>query len=344
MTAPSDHPSPLSGLAPALKSNSQQSKFGSHRAANILSSCEVMSYYKDYRHFRSKATSRPLGFGSLIHSGISYYWAERMTRKPKWYQEQPDVTVKMVEDALGNPLWLRQAADIMAAYEKYRAGSPWVPMFNEETFSAAIGDLDPNGEDEPAEDFEYVCRATGETKIHQFPNLNSERVTCRPDLVIKAGEGYYCIDHKGAGGDTKQGGSLKVINPMFNDLAEHQWQAMWNSLVIRNGRCDEVEGSDRLPLRGFQIARFKRDLPLDFKDDQLDLPAMLYAEMPRIIRETVRRNRAILKKVLRDPKQLLRNPQACYGGKYKCDFINVCSADSAEERNLQLSNGFKVEG
>lgn len=339
------------------------SKRGSHRCADA-GGCEVRWYYSHYNKLRPAKGSFYLDFGTLVHTGLAYFYAERMDRKPEWYIAQPDAQLAIEEDSKGNETWLRNCKSILKAYERFEAGDPWNPKFIEEEFAAKVGALDPDGKDEPAEDIEYVgpcsgwqdaasstsaagveqdrtpCDNRDETgnhihhlipKVWHLPTLNEEEVTCRPDMVIEKNGFLWCTDHKTAGAARNGSGRLPVIDERYPDYT-YFWQAMFNLTVLRQ----------HMDIRGFLINRIKRDVPYDFARDLFSIPARQYAKVPRTIRDCIRKERDILRKVLRSPKDLIAHPWECKAG-WACDYTKLCYAEDVGSRDLIARTEFVNE-
>lgn len=354
---------------------------GSHKLSNA-GGCEVEYYYADIMGLEATKENVYTGFGTLLHSAMAYFYVERMERKPQWYVDFPDAKSAIEADAKGHNDWLRKLDELMKAYQRFEAGDPWNPIYCEEEIRARVGDLHPEGEDEPAIEFEYQgdCSGYDETKwvtseattstdalsatttppqthprcahwevdvlgedyvhiphkttrVKRMPRLNDEVVTCRPDLIIQRNGMNWIIDHKTAGGSRKKGdeGRLAVINPNYPDYT-YRWQAMFNLQVCRLS----------MPIEGFIFNRVKRDIPFDFSRDIADVPERMYQKIPRVIRTTVKKERALIKKALTSPGDLDINPWECQG-KYTCDFARLCYADSVGVRNEILGSEFRLK-
>lgn len=129
--------------------------------------CEVRYYWGHHAKLSPIGGNFYMDFGTLVHTGMAYHYAAYMDRKPDWFKEHPDVQSAMEEDSLGNSHWLQTANEIMVDYKRRMTGSPWVPLYNEEEFEARLGDVDPDGLDEPSRHFTYESRCTG-TIIRDF--------------------------------------------------------------------------------------------------------------------------------------------------------------------------------
>lgn len=348
--------------AKSKKKGGGASRRGSHRLSDGPG-CEVRWYWQYHVGLEAAKSNYYMDFGTLVHAGLAYHYAERMAhRKPQWYLDQPSVDIQMEEDARGNPDWLRSSQALVAAYKRYYDADPWEPLYIEEEFEALVGDLDPDGEDEPAVEFEYTgpCRGYDELREdeppcdhwtdegahmpHQtkralrLPRLNEEFVTCRPDLLVRWNGFIYIIDHKTGGGDRKGTGRLPVINPAYPDYT-YTWQAMVNLHVVRTGRCVDAPAEDPLEVAGFWFNRVKRDIPYDFARDPFEAPSRLYAKVPKTIRQCVKDERAKAIKCAQNPAALIAYPWEC-AAKWECGFTRLCHVNSVDERNDRIASEF----
>lgn len=301
--------------------------------------CEVRFYWGEHIGLKASKSNFYMDFGTLGHTAMAYFYAEKMERKPKWLEEFPDVELALHSDADGNPAWLRNMADLMGHYRRFEAGDPWEPLYIEEEFEATIGELDPDGQDEPAEDIEYLDK-NGEKCILHLPSLNDEIVTCRPDLIVMRNGFHWVIDHKFLGGGKKNRDRLSVIDDRYPDYT-YAWQQMVNLLIVRKGRCADAPG-ERLPIQGFILNRVKRDTPFDVSRDLCSVSPRMYAKIPATIRETIRRSRALKKKSVLAPKTLVAHPWECEA-KYTCDYVRVCYATTLQERDAVIASEFGEE-
>ena len=317
--------------------------------------CEVKWYLSYYRHLGTGKSNFYLDFGTLVHTGLAYFYAARMERKPEWYLEQPSSSLAMENDCLGHENWLRNAEGIMKHYEWYEAGDPWNPLYNEEEFEVKVGEIDPDGPDEPAEDIPYksACKGAKEEvpcnhtaphlvdRILKLPTLNEELVTCRPDLIIEKNGHLWIIDHKTQGGAKNGSGRLPVVDDRYPDY-RYYWQAMVNLWIVRNGRCASVPGVQKLDIQGFIFNRIKRDIPYDVSRDLFPMNAEQYAKVPREIRECVREERRILRTILKEGREALNPHHSECGANGGCSYVGICFAESPADRLLVESTEFIV--
>ena len=305
------------------------SRRGSHKMADSGGGCEVRYFYAHHMKLRKTGGNYYMDFGTLVHTGMAYHYAERMERKPQWYLEQPDRDVAMEIDSLGHPVWLKTAKEIMDAFKRYEAGDPLHAIYVEEEFETTVGTLDPDGEDEPAEEIEYI-NSKGEPSVLKLPTLNDEYVTCRPDLIVMKNGKNYIFDHKTAGGDRKGSGRLPVMNPETPDYT-YYWQAMVNLWIVRQ----------HIPVQGFIFNRVKRDIPYDFSQDPFEIPARQYAKVPSSIRAAIKRERHLMRKIARKEK-LIAYPWECKQN-YACTYARLCHVDTIDQRNDRIKGEFVQE-
>lgn len=329
-----DVDTPVKELAPSFltmtkKEGGGASRRGSHKLADN-GGCEVKWYWSHFNNIRAKAGSKEYAdFGTLVHTGLAYHYASKLPEPPPWMAKQPDVNKALEEDSLGRMDWLTRAHEIMDAYRFEYAGEAVEPVMVEEELSCTVGVFDPEGDDEPAEDIEYVDPLTKETKVWHIPTLNDEILTGRIDIIVKMGGHNWVWDHKTGGAGKKDNTRLPIIDPRWPDYT-YIWQTMYNLRLVRH----------HMPARGYMLNRVKRTSPYDFKRDQIDIPDRMYEKVPRIARAMVRNERAILKKCLLAPGTLEAHPWECKKG-FECDYVKVCFAETVEMRNLVLREEFQ---
>ena len=287
---------------------------------------------------RTKKSNFYMEYGTLGHCALAYFYAQRMERKPKWFIDFPDAEKYLERDALGNDDRLHDVKQLMEFYAEREKGEPLNAIYCEEEWEATIGEVDPDGKDEPAEDIEYV--ENGEKKVWHHCALNDEVITCRPDIIAENNGVPVIYDHKVVG-INKKTGRLTVMNPQYPDLTYH-WQAAFNLLVVSKGRCTEAPGA-RLPVEEFVLNRVSRGLPHDVSRDKLDLSPMMVRKLPATVRDAIRRSRILKKKALLDPKSLVANFSAC-NGQYACDYIPLCYSNSVAERDAIAHSQFTFPG
>ena len=329
------------------------SRRGSHAMADA-GGCEVRAYWSDHEKLKSTRRSNfYMDFGTLGHTAMAYFYAERIERKPAWLIEFPDRDRALKEDAPGHPEWIRTMNDLMGHYKRFEAGDPWDPLYIEEEFEAKVGELDPDGLDEPPFSIDYEgpcddvsCKnldddgqhvAHKAKKVLSFCSLNDEIVTCRPDLIVRRNGLRWIIDHKFLGGGKKDPERLAIINDQAPDYT-YYWQAMVNLWICRKGRCVDAPG-EKLDIQGFIFNRVKRNAPFDVSRDLFPMPTRQYQKIPRTIRETVRRSRQLKVKALTAPGTLVAHPWECEG-KYTCDYVRVCHTSSLTERDAVIFSEF----
>lgn len=304
------------------------SRFGSH-AMTLAMSCEVKWFWSGFMGYSKTGGNFYMDFGTLGHTGLSYHYGEQLEKKPQWLVNNPDITVAMEIDSKGEARWLKQAKDMLAAYKNHYASDPWKPLHVEEEFTAKVGELDPDGEDEPAiEPFEFKD-IFGRSRVLQRPSLNDEVVSCRPDMIALDGGRHIIVDHKVQGGGQKSNKDrLPVISAQYPDY-RYMWQAMVYMTIMRR----------YLPIESFYLNRIKRDVPFDFSRDKVDLYARPMKKIPGAIREAVRKRRNLMVKAAKSPDKLTPHFGMCSF----CDYTRLCYTDTAEERNHRLMAEFSVD-
>lgn len=313
------------------------SRRGSHALKDATNPCDVARYYSQHLRLRKiSGDNYYMDFGTLVHTGLAYYYAEKLEVKPQWFIESPSVEAAMENDSLGHSEWLTKAQGIMEAFKHWEVGQPWQPILVEEEVAVSLGEIDPEGRDEPAFEVEYVDEH-GLPQVYKFPTLNEEKVTCRPDLIVKSNGGLLICDHKTAGAARDKSGRLKILQPDDEYERKYQWQGMVN-LTICRAKWPEIEG--------FVFQRIKRDIPYDFARDDFNVPPLLYDRVPMTMRASVRREREQKARFLTttDPKRdLIAAPWMCIADGYRCSFDRLCHADGLDERKVRRQSEFYIE-
>lgn len=295
----------------------------SHTAGNIK--CDQAYIYKHIWKLDRVGGNYYLDFGTLVHTGLAYHYASKMTEPPLWYQEQPDVEVAMVADAKGKPKWLRDAKDLLSAYKRFYASDTWAPLHVEEEFEATVGSIDPDGEDEPP--FSVVVRDYygNEVTVEQ-PSLNNEVVTCRPDVIFREHDLLKVGDHK-TGGGGRGNNSPDMLPPINGIWYDYLWQQMYNLTIVRQTYPDTAE---------FVFNRVKRDVPYDFQRMVGQFPSSRYERVPKMIRASIRAEREKLRRVGSGASAPLWHQWECG----RCDFRELCDAETPKAFDNEIRLGF----
>jgi hypothetical protein len=313
----------------AKKTGGGASRFGSH-AMSLAMSCEVKWFWSAFMGYEKAGGNFYMDFGTLGHTGLSYHYGNQLENKPRWLLDNPNVDVSMEIDSKGEAKWLKQAKDMIAAYKNHYANDAWKPVHVEEEFTATVGELDPDGEDEPAIGPLEFTDIFGQKRSLQRPSLNEEVVSCRPDMVAFDGRSYVIVDHKVQGGGQKSNRDrLPIISEQYPDY-RYMWQAMVYMTIMRR----------YLPVEYFYLNRIKRDVPFDFSRDRVELYQRPMRKIPGAIREAVRKRRNLMVKAALHPDKLVPHFGACS----HCDFTRLCYTDTAEERNLRLQAEYVING
>lgn len=248
--------------------------------------------------------------GTLVHTCLAHHYASMMESPPGWYKPG-QVDAWLESQGNGQPDAVRTAKEVFLYYKNQTAGDSWSPLFVEHEFSASIGELDPDG---------------------PWPELNDERVSCGTDLVVMANGLTWIVDHK-----CSSGGWNKERLDRWQDDGEYKmsFQAMMNLHILRK-RLPEM-GYDAP--RGFIIQRVKRKPPFDFDRNVIQIPTLAYADAPRSARYLLKREMDI-RQMVKDGIKPPPNFSHCWHRYGKCDYWNVCSADSDTRKNMVLNTDF----
>lgn len=287
------------------------SSFGSHGMAEAMG-CEVRYYLSSHKKYQPVGGFRNkyLDIGTILHSALMYYYAERMERKPQWYVDFPDMMEVLEEDSKGRPAELRNALQFLDFYKVRAAGDAWTPLFIEETFEAKVWQL--KGLKGPA---------TAEDDVF---------VTCRPDLICKINGENWIVDHKSAGAGRNTGGRLSVINEQYPDHT-YDWQAMVNLHLVRT----------QMDIAGFIFNRVKRDAPYDRDPYFFQVPTRMYPKMPSVMAAAAARRIELNKKIANN-EPMIPHPWECEA-KWRCPYTRICYSESVEQRNMRINMEFTIE-
>lgn len=298
--------SPHSLIAkPADASSGGASRRGSHRLAAAMT-CERLWALRYLKGIVPKAQKNFQLLGTLIHTHVAYWFAEKLDEKPKWYYEKT-LEEAILDDGEGYPDLMRTAEEASAAFQHHYASEPWHPYSVEEEYVTTVGAINPNAPDE----------------------IKDEQLTCRVDLLAVWNGEIWCVDHKTQSGQSSTGRLAKWKSDGQFGL---NWQVFQNLWILRT-----QEPALPYPVRGFAINRIKRSAPYDFDRHALQPPELAYNDAPIMITAAVQRERDIQEKILAGGKPT-PNYAACHGRYGKCDYHDVCSARSkdAQARIIEM--------
>lgn len=303
---------------------------GSHRLSDI-SNCQRKWWFRYVQRVVARGEPEFRLMGTLIHSAVAFHYASMMLPElqPDWFKAKP-LYQELLDQARGNAVLADRAFEIGEQYIEYwrLRGCDWVPFSVEQEYSASIGTIDPDGEDEPAFTLD-VLDATGKPRQLTFPTLNDERITCRTDLIVQRSSNgtMWAVDHKSKNPEFHADRFGKV-NP--NGEFALDWQVLVNLMILR---------ANDLPVRGFIIQRIKRDPPFDCHRQVLNVPGLAYEQAPRLARNQVRLEREQYRS-LAAGKTPIPNFFNCFGRFGACDYRPICSAEDADEQRGILNANY----
>lgn len=299
-----DAPSSATPEAASAKAGGASSR-GSHQLASTQT-CQRL-YALRYVYKIIEKEDKPWRMsGTLVHLGLAYHYGEQLDVRPDWLDRPFDEALNI--EGRGHPKEIKLAKDIMAYYKsQVAAGDTLKPVYVEQEFKASIGQIDPGGPD---------------------PELDSEVISIRPDLVAELNGELWIIDHK-----TQRGGWNSDRLSVWKDDGEFlmSWQAMLYLHVLR--------ALETRPVRGFLIQRIKRNPPYDHDRNPLRIPALAYRQVPRAARDMVRAELKI-QAGLRNGIVPTPNFAACQGRYGPCDYRPLCSADSDVMKTLTMQTSY----
>jgi len=309
---------------------SGRSTRGSHQLSAALT-CERYWWLK-YAQMYLPVRDKPFRLrGTLIHLCMQYHYGSKMAQAPSWFYEQT-LDAALEERGRGFPSDILLAKGLLEQYRTTYVQEPWTPFVIEEEFSASIGELDPGGPD---------------------PSLDSEVITCRPDLLVMATHEVTrtpvldMFDYKTAGKNWEfADGKWRIrggLEPWKDDGGPYRifWQALVYLHILRTAR--NAARLENMQVRGFWIQRMTRE-PDRFQRHHFDrhlltIPPVAYDQTPRLIRAAVAKERYIRENAEKGIKPL---PcfHACRGPFGLCDFIDVCAARTPEDQLQVLARDY----
>lgn len=267
--------------------------------------------------------------GTLIHWCLAYHYASKMGQAPDWFYKR-DLATTLEKAGRGHPDDVRTAKELLSAYQREYPTEPWEPFAIEQEFSATVGELDPGGPDS---------------------SLDSEVVTCRPDLLVLGRDETQqpvldVFDYKTSGKNWEFVDGRWMMRGGLEKWKEDgpyvlHWQVLVNLLILR-ARSNAAR-LGHIPVRGFWIQRLTRE-PDKYKRFYFDrhllsVPVGPYNEAPRVIRAAVAKERSIRENAAKGIKPAAAL-WACDGKFGPCDFRDVCIGRDSEDRQKILDEHY----
>lgn len=309
---------------------SGRSTRGSHQLAAALTGERYwwLKYEQKYMLVRDKPFRLR---GTLIHLCMQYHYGAQLRQQPSWFYEQT-LDQALEEKGRGHPGDVLVSKRLLEQYRTTYTVEPWTPFAIEEEFSATIGELDPGGPD---------------------PSLDGEVVTCRPDLLVLAlhdvtRQPYLDVfDYKSAGKNWEfADGKWRIrggLEPWKDDGGPYRipWQPLVYLHILR--APSNAAKLEHMNVRGFWIQRLTREPDRfgrhHFDRHLLTIPRVAYEETPRVMRAAVARERYIRDNAAKGIKPMPCT-YACRTPFGACDFVDVCSAPTPEERLRVLNEDY----
>jgi hypothetical protein len=279
----------------------------------LSTGCERFWTLRTLCGLTAKGEPETRGLGTIIHTCLAYYYAARLPNPPKWFRDRT-LAEALERDSKGRPALLRTAEEIFDAWRHRYAVDKWEPVCVEEEFEATIGEIDPSAPSAGA----------------NAAVVDREIVTCRTDLVIQSGGALWIVDHKSTGGEY---GAERL--PAWRDDGEWKlnWQILLNLAILRTPKNQARLGG---MIRGFIVQRIKQRRPFDFDRNVVPVPLLAYQEVGRAARAYVSKELEIYAKAKRGERPI-PNFGMCYGRYGKCDYFDLCAADSKESQTAIMN-------
>lgn len=296
---------------------------------SLATGCEVRWFWSAFMGYQKSGGNFYMDFGTLGHTALAYHYAQQMARKPQWLIDQPDAEIALEMDSLGEAGWLRTVKELLKAYKAHYAVDTWKPLYVEEEFLSTVGQLDPEGVDEPPIGPIEFTDIHGRQRVLQRPSLNEEVVSCRPDIIAEEHGRLIVGDHKVQGGGQRSNKDrLPIVSDDYPDY-RYMWQAMVNLTIVRQ----------HLPVEAFVFNRLKRNVPFDFSRDPVTVYQRNMRKIPKAIRAAVKRRREVMLKAATMPNELVPRFSECT----YCDYTRLCYTDTREERDARLLSEYVVD-
>lgn len=293
------------------------SKRGSHRLAQI-SQCERAWFLSWARQLQPKAMAPALTEGTAVHTALAYWWAARMPVAPAWSRERT-MDEQLAKDTKGMPAASDLARRVLAAYDRhYAATEKWEPVAVEKEYFATVGAL----------------RRMMKPGCMSDP-YDTEEVSARIDLVVRAGGKLWAVDHK-----TTKGYGATLPRWYADGEWAHSFQFLVQTLILRH-----AFGPD---FGGVVVQRVKTSEPFDFDRNVVMLPPQILSDGPETILQQVKHEADLAGRIRAaisagaDPQTWLPtgNLWSCWSWGRSCSFRPICEAEPAQrEQVVQLEYG-----
>lgn len=282
--------------------------------------CERM-YALKYLAGKTSAYEPPWRLlGTLGHSLLALHYGRKLKSPPKWMEPllDRDVADVLMEESDGNVTIVQQILAVYDIYKRIYANESIEPIAVEQEFSATIGELDPGG---------------------PWPELDSQRVTGRVDLLCLVNGRLVIMDHKFSGGeyDKVRNEIQAKLTPLGrqNRYAMSLQSTLYTSLVHYHAkRMNLGIPEDVYPT--FQLNRIKRRIPYDFDRPVIELSPLMIQETPRQVRGLLKKEAELLARMADGHKPVAGIGTACIGDYGPCDFYEICHSSSPSERQSRL--------
>lgn len=279
---------------------------GPHQLADVLNGCGRKWGMRYWERIQPKGEPGFRLIGTLLHSLAAYHYGAKLAVRPVWLDTPLEVELERV--AAGRPAEIRQATSCFQAYVQVAIGRPWLPLaVEEETL--------------------FTPKQMG-WDLTDWGDVADEPFSARVDLEINANGGVWAVDHKST---APRGQRLEP----WNEEGEYalNWQMLVITLLMRQKYGAKFQG--------ILINRMKRTAPYDFDFHPIRMPeAALGAAQLSVL--TALRQRLHLRLLAARGRKLPANFSQCFGRYGSCDYISLCKAESAEERDAIRATMFKV--
>lgn len=261
--------------------------------------------------------------GALVHAGVAYHYASRMPvdQQPYWFKAKP-LEQELRELGRGEPGVIDEARNATNAFIRWASAisDPWIPVAVERTFSATVKELDPQGSG-PEDDILV------EAKLDLVPAVVTGG-SLRPTAST------LIVDHKSTISGTKEGRLYA-----WSTSGGRYRTSLASVLYFKIGQIDIPRKLGLPAPDAFYIQRILSRPPFDVDRNPLALSAVVIDEDVGPATRRHVRNTVELLAQYKAGRPLVRSFVGCFG----CDYVEICHASSASDRDRVLTSKFVVK-
>lgn len=268
--------------------------------------------------------------GTMVHAAMAYYRASKMTSPPAWFYER-DLRQHLLDICEGVETDVNLTFEILNFYMEFTKNEQLEIVAVEEQVEVPLSRIP--GTTPPwiyaqCEGLLKLLPDADDEKVaalrQRLQNFDDEVVTSRPDYIARRldTKKTYIYDYKTRGISDWRTKRLPTWNPRGEFWLDAQ--VMHNLHVVR---------ASGIIVDGFIIERVKREHPLDFAANLVDVSPIAYRDFTLFIRECVLKELTLMV-YKASGMPLPKNFSACFGRRWPCDFREHCASGGAVEAEL----------